>query len=95
MSVYPAHALYVGEIKQDQNVFREGIEWTVDGPILANHAFRSFAEDGNQPGATPFDKFGSWDGRVYLGVYPGAIVRFWVPVEGTIRTDKFGFAEPE
>ena len=59
-SVYPAHALYVGETKRDQNLFREGIEWTVDGPVLQNHAFSSFAEDGNQPGATPFDQGGSF-----------------------------------
>jgi hypothetical protein len=59
-SVYPAHALYVDRSRQDQNVFREGIEWTVDGPVLQNHAFRSFGEDGNQPGATPFDQGGSF-----------------------------------
>lgn len=50
----------MGEGRKDRNVFREGIKWTVDGPVLQNHAFRSFAEDGNQPGATPFDQGGSF-----------------------------------
>lgn len=59
-SVYPAHALYVGGTKQDQNTFREGIEWTVDGPVLENHAFAQFGIEGNSVGLTPFDQFGSF-----------------------------------
>jgi len=58
-SVYPAHALYVGGIKEDQNTFREGIEWTVNGPIETNAAFNIFAAEGNTPGLTPFDRLGS------------------------------------
>jgi hypothetical protein len=59
-SVYPAHALYVGGDKEDQNVFREDIEWTTQGPPEAHPAFNQFGVDANSIGHTPFDQFGSW-----------------------------------
>jgi hypothetical protein len=61
-SVYPAHALYVGEDKKDQNPFREGLfkEWTKDGHIFTQNAFRNFVDEASSPGYTPFDRWGSW-----------------------------------
>jgi hypothetical protein len=59
-SVYPAHALYVGEDKKDQNPFREGQEWTKDGPLRRQSAFVQFVDDAHVPGYTPFDGYGSW-----------------------------------
>lgn len=61
-SVYPAHALYVSEDKKDQNPFREGPlkEWTKDGLLAEQHAFRNFVDEAFSPGYTPFDQWGSW-----------------------------------
>lgn len=59
-SVYPAHALYVSEDKKDQTPFREGQEWTKDGPLRRQTAFVKFVDEANSPGHTPFDGFGSW-----------------------------------
>jgi len=59
-SVYPAHALYVGGSKEDQNVFREGIEWVKQGSPSEHDAFARFGTEGNALGATPFDQYGSW-----------------------------------
>jgi len=59
-SVYPAHALYVGEDKKRQNPFREGQEWTKDGPLNEQNAFTGFVKDAQTVGYTPFDTFGSW-----------------------------------
>lgn len=59
-SVYPAHALYVGEDKKDQNPFQENSKWTKDGPLSEQNAFTAFADDALTPGYTPFDTFGSW-----------------------------------
>jgi hypothetical protein len=55
-SVYPAHALYVGEEKKDQNPFREGTEWTKDGSLSEQNAFLHFADEATIPGYTPFDR---------------------------------------
>jgi hypothetical protein len=62
-SRYPAHALYIDGEWEDENVFREGIEWTVDGPIGEHTAFESFARDGQVPGFTPFGQGGSFGYR--------------------------------
>lgn len=59
-SVYPAHALYVGEDKKRQNLFREGQEWTKDGLLNEQSAFTKFVQDAQTVGYTPFDTFGSW-----------------------------------
>lgn len=78
-SVYPAHALYVGEDKKDQNPFREGQEWTKDGPLSSQSAFVQFVDEANSPGHTPFDGFGSWrykqhfDKRHAYGEHPAMI----------------------
>jgi hypothetical protein len=77
-SYYPAHALYVGGIKRDQNPFRENIEWTVDGPIWEDNAFWTFAREGNTPGLTPFDAFGSflYKDRFQDGAGPHPAMRY-------------------
>lgn len=61
-SPYPAHALYLGGAKVDQNVFREGIEWNTDS-YLDHPAFLHFGIEANTPGLTPFDQFGSFGYR--------------------------------
>jgi len=53
-SVYPAHALYMGNSQADKTPFREGTEWTRDGK---NPAFDDFTADGLSPDRTPFRPF--------------------------------------
>ncbi|MFC6993815.1 hypothetical protein ACFQH3_20110 [Haladaptatus sp. GCM10025707] len=58
-SRYPAHALYVGGLWRDERPFREGIEWTRDGPVTQDTAFGEFVLDSRLLGRTPFETFGS------------------------------------
>lgn len=59
-SVYPAHALYVGGTRQDRTPFRQGVDWTLDGPPSDNTAFHQFVTDSIIPGRTPFDTGGAF-----------------------------------
>jgi len=59
-SVYPSHALYLDGNREGKNLFREGIEWVEQGPLQEHTAFLDFGLEGNTPGKTPFDQFGSW-----------------------------------
>lgn len=62
-SVYPAHDLYVNGTRRGGNQFREGIEWTRSGN---NHsAFARFGYEGNRPGYTPFDRWGSFGYKTF------------------------------
>lgn len=61
-SRYPAHALYMGGSREDQNEFIEGVQWTTD-EYLGNEAFENFGFEGNTPGLTPFDRLGSFGYR--------------------------------
>jgi hypothetical protein len=77
-SVYPAHALYVGGTKRDQNAFREGVEWVQQGPVSEHEAFRNFGLEANSLGFTPFDQFGSWGyrSRFSAGVGPHPVMDY-------------------
>lgn len=59
-SVYPAHALFVGEDRKDRNQFREGIEWVEQGWTWEHQAFIHFGLDAQHPAATPFDQGGAF-----------------------------------
>jgi len=59
-SVYPAHALYVGGDKKDQNEFDEDDEWVTQGPASQHDAFSRFGREANFTPVTPFNYGGSF-----------------------------------
>jgi hypothetical protein len=62
-SVYPAHGLYVGGEKVDQNEFEEGDEWVTQGPLEQHDAFNRFGTEASFSPVTPFDRLGSFGYR--------------------------------
>jgi len=59
-SVYPAHALYVGESKEGENEFDQGDEWVTQGSTFEHDAFLRFGKEASLTPYTPFDKGSSF-----------------------------------
>jgi hypothetical protein len=70
-SVYPAHALYVGGVYRDQNLFRKGQEWVETGYAWEHGAFVQFGWDANTDSATPFDQGGAFTYGENFGLIDG------------------------
>lgn len=85
-SVYPAHALYVGGEKEDQNEFDEGDEWVTQGPLEAHDAFNRFGLEASFTFHTPFDGFGSWGYRTAFDAGSGPHPVMDYELDGTQTT---------